>query len=99
MEKGGDCLSTFIKDNSELMLKLSATNMMLVAIQLKVNNYLKKNEAILQEMKEDEEAMQLFNLYYEENEEELTHSAQESVITSHEVEEILSKMENTKIWD
>lgn len=91
MNKGEITVAQKLKNDGQLLVKLTSVTLLMAAAQEKVNNYIKKNAQIFQEMKEDEEAMSLFNLYYEENEQELINAAAESLITSNEAEELLLK--------
>lgn len=82
-----------IKSENELLLKLTSVNLLMETAKAKVNNYMEKHFTVFQEMNEDEEAMQLFSLYYEENYNELIEMAADSLITSFESENSLIK------WD
>lgn len=84
-------VSEVIKNNNELMMKLTSTSILIIAAQEKVKQYLENNYIILQEILEDENTLEYFNLYYEENANELEQFARESEITSNEVEMILEK--------
>ncbi|TES56150.1 hypothetical protein E2L07_05540 [Halalkalibacterium halodurans] len=91
MSKGGKNVATQIYDNKELLVKLVSTGILMTAAKEKVDNYLKQHSIVIQEMMEDEESMEYFNMYYEENEEELKNAAEHSVTTSAEVEKVLEK--------
>ncbi|MGM0899419.1 MAG: hypothetical protein ACQEV0_16035 [Bacillota bacterium] len=76
---------------NESIVKLTSASLLIMAASEKVKNYMQKNAEIFEQIKEDEEAMQLFNLYYEENETELKEAALESLFTSNEAEKSLEE--------
>ncbi|KOS60173.1 hypothetical protein FJQ98_10860 [Lysinibacillus agricola] len=84
-------MGTIIKKNDELLLKLTSASLLTIAAQEKINCYLQKNLEIYNEIMEDEEAVQYFNLYYEENECELKQVAKESLFTANEAENSFNK--------
>lgn len=90
MGKEGETVAQQLRNDKELLLKLSTVGLIVTAANKKVSNYVQKHAQVFEEMREDEEAMQLFNLYYEENEQELREMAHESLFTSDEVEKLLS---------
>ena len=91
MYREGCSMANTIRNDNDLMLKLSSTSLLMAAAKAKVENYMKIHFTVFQEMKEDEEAMALFNLYYEENEDNLKAVASESLLTSFEAEKLISE--------
>lgn len=77
--------------DKESLVKITSATLLMVAAQEKVRNYMEKNAQVFEEIIEDEQAMSLFSLYYEENEKELEQAAAESLYTSNEAEVLLSE--------
>lgn len=92
-------MGEYIKNDNIMLLKLTSAGLLMAAAQEKVNNYVKKNYDVYQEMMEDEEALEYFNLYYEDNEMELKKAAHESLFTTKEVEDILDNWSSTNEFE
>lgn len=75
-----------IREDQGLIIKLSSTCLLLLMAQEKINHFMTQNMSLINEIKEDEEALEFMNLYYEECEGELLETASESLTTSNEAE-------------
>lgn len=91
MDKEGKNVSDTIKNNKELMIKLTSAGLLIATAKKKLDNYLLNHAKVFQEMQEDEATMAFFDLYYEENEQELKKAAAESLLTSNEAEITISR--------
>ncbi len=84
-------LAHIIRNNNEMLVKLSSASLLMLAAKEKLYNYMKTHQEVYNKISEDEEAMLYFNLYYEENENELIDAAEQSLYTSSEAENAIEK--------
>ncbi|WP_337970316.1 hypothetical protein [Virgibacillus salexigens] len=84
-------MAHIIRNNNEMLVKLSSASLLMLAAKEKLYNYMKTHQEVYNKISEDEEAMLYFNLYYEENENELIDAAEQSLYTSSEAENAIEK--------
>ena len=91
MDKGGGSMANVVKNNRELLLKLTSTGLLFAAANEKIKLYIQKHHEVMEEMMEDEDAIHYMGLYYEENAEELIKTSKDSAVTGKEAEASLNR--------
>jgi hypothetical protein len=92
-QRGELDMARYIRNNTEIFVKLVACGIALQSAQAKLNAYMEKNVDLYLKAMDDEESLEYMMMYYYDNTQELINLAEESVTTAYEAEALVDQGE------